>query len=232
MINVLIKEIHFSSIEGVKSQARLSINGNGDLKCRLNCFEWSDGRLRCPHKRASVVQKSRKTGKFIWYSDYIAEGVEMKQGDNAKSYGLNELQEAFHQFKYANKLDDERSLSLFLEIIHAYNDKYHRNPLVEKKIPVPDYMLFIECILEAQKMGKKRLPASMRVELYREAGMFEKCFNFGSADGLSKDEKEIIDEVLFRAARGDNKPFIIEQCRYYKSHSRFIKRTPCPATDC
>ena len=232
MINIRIKEIHFDFINDGATLPRLSMDCNGDLRCRINCFEWSDGRLGCPHKRVSVVQRSRKTGKFIWYTDYIAEGIEMGQSDNAKNYDLHDLQEAFDQLKYIDQLGDKHSLALFLEIIHAYNDEYHRNPLVEKKIPIPDYKLFVECVLEAQKVGKDRLPASMKAELYREAGMFEKCFEFSTTDGRSRDEKEIIGEVLFRAAHGDTKPFIIEQCEYFKRNPRLIKRTPCPMAEC
>ncbi len=141
----------------------------GDIRCRMQCFEWSDGRLPCFGHTASIVQESRRTGKFIWYTDYVTEGMEMGKSNKASHYGFHKLQEAYHQLKPIGGLDDKRCISLLLEIIRAYNDEFRRNGKKAKKATVCDLHFFTQCILEVENKGKNLLPASIRAELYREA---------------------------------------------------------------
>ena len=203
----------------------------GDIRCRMQCFEWSDGRLPCFGHTASIVQESRRTGKFIWYTDYVTEGMEMGKSNKASHYGFHKLQEAYHQLKPIGGLDDKRCISLLLEIIRAYNDEFRRNGKKAKKATVCDLHFFTQCILEVENKGKNLLPASIRAELYREAGIFEKCFEFDAAASSSEDEREIITEIQFRAAHLDREPFIIEHCEFYRNNIRFAKRFPCPKFD-
>ena len=165
-----------------------------DLECRLQCCEWSDGRLGCLCRR----------------------------------YTFHELQEAYRNMKNSAQPDDERIITQLLEIVHAYNDEFSRGTHPEKEPQPGDYGFFVKAVLELQERGKDVLPPSLRAELYREAGMFENCFGFSSHACRSRDEKEIMDEVLFRAAHADRRPFIIEQCGYYSSKPRTVKRFPCP----
>ena len=165
-----------------------------DLECRLQCHEWSDGRLGCLFGHCS----------------------------------FHELKEAYRQLQNSAQPDDKHIVALLLEIIQAYNDEYNRDSNMKKEPGPGDYGFFVRSVLELQERGKDVLPASLRAELYREAGMFEQCFAFSSHDCRTCDEKEIMDEILFRAAHGDCKPFIIEQCEYYSSKPRMAKRCPCP----
>lgn len=217
-----IQDFYFDNL------GEIYISGYGDVRCGINCIEWSDGRLACFRHTASIVQKSHRTGKFIWYADYVDECREMGESDNAEHYGFNELREAYHQFEPIGKLEEKDCVALLMEIIRAYNDKYDHNYRRAKKVPIADYIFFIKCILEVQRRGKEVLPASIRAELYREAGLFEECFGFDAAASRSRDEMEIIAEIQFRAAHRDKEPFIIEHCEFYRRNIRFIKRTPCP----
>jgi hypothetical protein len=165
------------------------------------CLEWSDGRLACQQWAASTGEVSR----------------------------FHELQQTYDALcDPAADVDDKQMVTLLLEIVQAYNDEYNRGCKAQKNVLFSDYEFFVRCILELQERGRKMLPASLKAELYREAGMFEKCLEFSSADCRSRDEKEIVDEVLFRAAHADTKPFIIEQCEYYSTNPRTVKRFPCP----
>ena len=83
-------------------------------------------------------------------------------------------------------------------------------------------------VFEIQKVGKSLLSPSIRAELYREIGMYAKCFEFESWAGRNMDEREILAEVMFRAAHYESRPFIIEHCDYCRDNTRFKKRTPCP----
>ena len=141
---------------------------------------------------------------------------------------FHELKEAYRQLQNSAQPDNKCLVTMLLEIVQAYNDEYNRGINIEKEPQSSDYGFFVQSILALQERGKDLLPASLRAELYREAGMFEQCFVFSSHDCRSTDEKEIMDEVLFRAAHADRRPFIIEQCDYYKDKTRPVKRFPCP----
>lgn len=145
-----------------------------------------------------------------------------------RRYTFHELQEAYRNMKNSAQPDDERIITQLLEIVHAYNDEFSRGTHPEKEPQPGDYGFFVKAVLELQEKGRDVLPASLRAELYREAGMFENCFGFSSHACRSRDEKEIMDEVLFRAAHADRRPFIIEQCEFYRDKARPVKRFPCP----
>ena len=222
-----IRDFYFGSNKYVDRYVEM----NGNLLCKFQCIELSDGRLPCARTMASVVQKSHKTGKYMWYDDYVAECEAMGEGDRARHYGFHDLQEAYHQFEYIGELEDKRCMRLLLEIIQAYNEEYHSNPSEEKEIPIPDIKFFGTCVIEIQKRGKHSLPVSLKAEFYREAGMFSKCLQFDAADGRNQDEKEIIAEVQYRAIHGDRLPFIIEGCEFNKWKFRAVKRKPCPFSE-
>lgn len=227
-----VKEFYFGSIDEKSEKSHnQSFGGDGKLQCKLQCIEWSDGRLGCSHKAPSIVQRSRKSGDFIWLSDYIAEGVDMNKSNNAQHYSFKDLEKAYNQLKDKGALNDERYFSLLLEIVQAYNDIYHRNGNVEKEAPFADFLFYVECIVEIEKKGKNHMPASILAELYREIGMFGKCFEFDATSADSKDEMELITEIQYRAARGDKRLFIIEHCEYFQENLRLRKRTPCPLSE-
>ncbi len=201
---------------------------NGDLKCRLRCLEWSDGRLACRKEFVSVVQKSQKTGKFIWYTDYVKECAEFGKETDCRSYSLQELKEAYWQLLEGNECNSEYCVRLSMEIVRAFNDEYSRSPGKKRIAPSDDILLFIKSILYVLENGDGLVPASIRAELCREAGLFDKCLEFDAAASRSVDEREIIAEIQFRAAHGDSRPFIIEHCEYYTRNLRPVKRYPCP----
>lgn len=192
------------------------------------CFEWSDGRLCCSRNIASVVQKSRKNGEFIWYTDYINECTELGEKNESRHYGFHDLREAFYQLALGREPEKKEYVRLLLDIIHAYNDEYHDDPVSGIDVPPHDLVFFVNCVLEIQKVGKSLLSPSIRAELYREIGMYAKCFEFESWAGRNMDEREILAEVMFRAAHYESRPFIIEHCDYCRDNTRFKKRTPCP----
>jgi hypothetical protein len=56
--------------------------------------------------------------------------------------------------------------------------------------------------------------------------MFSKCISLYDELAVygDDDEKEIVDEVKFRAMHGDSALFVIEDMRYYQSHLRLRTR--------
>ena len=201
---------------------------NSDLYCKLRCHEWSDGELACESDMMSIVQKSLTTGKFIWLANCMTKDKKLKAGIEGKRYDFHELQEAYRQLQESDIEATRRYFRLLLEIIHAYNDMYHRFPDVQKDIPLEDFVFFTERVLEIERIGKEYMPDSLRAELYRQIGMFDKCFEFDAMAKRDKDEQELIDEIKFRAAHHDSRPFIIEQCEYCRRGLRMTKRFSCP----
>ena len=173
----------------------------------VGCAEWSDGRLSCLAKTVSIVQKSPDTGKFVWLGECERRAKELGIEPELQHFGFDELSRVYNEFKPIGKLCEPDAWRLMLEIVQAYNDTYCRGIGCKDEIPVNDYKLF---------------------ELYREAGMFSKCFEMKPLIIKSCDESEIIDEILFRAAKGDSTLFLIEEIDYFVRNFRPCKRVPCP----
>ena len=178
--------------------------------CRNSCTQWSDGRVDGVARESSIVQKSHITGNYMWLDDYLAQGNAMGVENNPKFYHFHDLQEAYHQFEYIGELEDERCVQLLWEIVRAFNDRYRRHSGTQtKKISPIDSRFYIKCILELLKKGGDSISSFEKMELYREAGMFSKCFEIFNSK-LRWNDEEIVDELLFRAAHGDSSPFALQ----------------------
>ena len=178
--------------------------------CHFSSAVWSDGRVDGAAREASIVQKSHTTGNYMWLADYMAQGDAMGVENNPKFYRFHDLQEAYHQFEYIGELEDERCVQLLWEIVRAFNDRYRRHSGRQtKKISPIDSRFYIKCILELLKKGGDSISSFEKMELYREAGMFSKCFEIFNSKPRWDDE-ENVDELLFRAAHGDSSPFALQ----------------------
>ena len=184
--------------------------------------EWSDGKIETSSARQySLVQRCQFTGRYMWYDEFdAAKGL---PGDffSLRRLDFNELYEAFKEFEENGALAPDKRLMLLWEMVHTYNDMYARDcnaPQPSRK----EFVRFVDVVLEMQKYGRNDVPLSIKAELFREIGMFSRCISL--YEGLpvygDEDEKEIVDEVKFRAMRGDSAPFVIEQMKYYQSHVR------------
>lgn len=175
----------------------------------LRDSEWSDGEVESRARTASAVQKSRNTGKYMWLADYMAEGESMGVENAPKSYGFNELQQAYRQLESVGELENEHCVQLLWEIVRVFNRTYRRRSKSENpKVTLDDCKFYVDCILELLRRDGDSMPAIEKMELYREAGMFSKCFEVFKSRFRWAD-KEIVDELLFRAARGDSSPYIL-----------------------
>ena len=202
------------------------VNGKEYNEC-TRCFEWSDGRMGCPFGSVPRVQKSLKNGEYIWAEDFISEAKEMGADETMVKFRFKELAKAYREMKRKKKVDDERALMFYVEIIHAFNDEYRRE-FHSKKIPVADAKLFVDIVIELEKIGEGRLPVSLLAEFYREAGMFGKCFSYSSYIPRTEDEREIMNEILMRAHCEDASLFVIENIDFYSTRRRAVKRFKCP----
>ena len=193
----------------IQQQIYSSRSGASSL-CHFSSAVWSDGRVDGAAREASIVQKSHTTGNYMWLADYMAQGDAMGLENKPKFYGFHDLQEAYHQFEYIGELEDERSVQLLWEIVRAFNDRYRRHSKsTPKKIAPVDSRFYVRCILELLKKGGDSISSFEKMELYREAGMFSKCFEIFNSK-LRWDDEENVDELLFRAAHGDSSPFALQ----------------------
>ena len=178
----------------------------------LCCFynkEWSDGRVEGVGREASVVQKSHTTGNYMWLADYMAQGDAIGVENKLEYYGFHDLQEAYHQFEYIGELEDERCVQLLWEIVRAFNDSYRRSSKSpRKKIAPVDSRFYVRCVLELLKKGGDKMSLFEKMELYREVGMFSKCFKIYELE-VRGCNTEMYEELLLRAAHGDSSPFVL-----------------------
>ena len=150
-------------------------------------------------------------------------------GNGVRS-GLNEEQVKNNLDKYIEYLKTQKRQEVAEKIKHArgFGDLSENSEYDEAK----DEQAKVEMrIVEIEKKGKNHMPASILAELYREIGMFGKCFEFDATSADSKDEMELITEIQYRAARGDKRLFIIEHSEYFQENLRLRKRTPCPLSE-
>lgn len=179
----------------------------------LGC-EWSDGKVEIEgYREKSIVQFSKEKNCYVWH-DECEESVKLP---------CREVIAAYRQFEENNGLDDRTRLLLLWEIIHTFNDEYRRNS-ENVNIPTEEAKVFVDTVLAMQKYDNTLVPISIKAELFREAGMFKKCFDFDENNQKSEDEREIISEIHIRAARGDSRPFIIEDMSFYENRKRDTKR--------
>lgn len=175
----------------------------------FRCVEWSDGRTEGGIWTPSPVQKSRTTGKYVWLDDYIAEGNSMGVENKPKIHRFHDLQEAYHQLECAGELGDERCVQFLWEIVREFNKRYRcGSKSKNRSVTLDDCKFYIDCILELLGKGGDCMSSFEKMELYREAGMFSKCFRIYES-GVRGRSKEMYDELLFRAAHGDSSPFML-----------------------
>lgn len=197
----------------IQQQIYSSRSGASSL-CHFSSAVWSDGRVDGAAREASIVQKSHITGNYMWLDDYLAHGNAMGVENKPKFYRFHDLQEAYHQFEYIGELEDERCVQLLWEIVRAFNDRYRRHSGTQtKKISPIDSRFYIKCILELLKKGGDSISSFEKMELYREAGMFSKCFKIYES-GVRGRSTEVFEELLFRAANGDSSPFVVQSDFY------------------
>ena len=176
--------------------------------------EWSDGKVEIDgYREKTIVQFSKEKNAYVWHDEC----------EECAKLPCREVIAAYRQFEEKEQLDDRTRLLLFWEIIHTFNDEYQRD-CENVNIPAEEAKTFVDTVLAMQKYDSALVPASIKAELFREAGMFKKCFDFDENSQSCEDEREIISEIHIRAARGDSKPFIIEDICFYENRKRNTKR--------
>lgn len=183
--------------------------------------------------------KFTSSGKIIPHEcgDLICSMNCLEWSDGRLSCALEKEWEDYEKLKEAyrqntEEVDNKSHVFSLIKIIQAYNDVFHRYPHLKKEVPAEDYAFFVQCVIEVQKRGRDILPLSYKAELYREAGMFAECLGFAAENIQDRDEKEIIDEILFLAMKGECRPFIIEECEYYQGNIRKKRRFSCSIQHC
>lgn len=178
-------------------------------------YEWSDGKIEKNGVGGiCVVHFSKEKGKYVWNDE---------SSEDVYKLPFCKLLEARKELQAQGALDMEKELLLLWEMVFTFNDEYRRK-YEDTVIPVEEAKAFIDIVLEMQEYRKSLVPPTIKAELFREAGMFKKCFDFDENRMDSDEESEILSEIHLRAARGDSKPFIIEDIDFYRNKIRRVKR--------
>ena len=116
---------------------------------------------------------------------------------------FQEAREALEQLYESSDL--KRRFTLRLYVLYAYNDMYGRSGV----IPLDgseDQLFFEENCREMIRM--ERTIPTLRAELYREIGEFDKCIEYlDSLEPASEHENKVRDLIKERALIGDRTVF-------------------------
>ena len=91
-------------------------------------------------------------------------------------------------------------------LLWAYNDKFYRNPTVEKPTEF-DLRVAKWNLLNLTKFYEDPV---MIAELLREAGMFDECLDVASKAKVCEEQINVLDKIIRMAQDHDNRPFMIE----------------------
>lgn len=180
-----------------------------------NGLEWSDGKVvKSDLGTLCVVHFSKEKGKYVWNDESCG---------NVEKLPFCKLIEAKKELQSQGALDLKKELLLLWEMVFTFNDQYRRG-VEDTTIPAEEAKAFIDIVLEMQEFRNSLVPPTIKAELFREAGMFKRCFDFDENRMENDEESEILSEIHLRAARGDSKPFIIEDIDFYENKFRRVKR--------
>ena len=116
---------------------------------------------------------------------------------------FQEAREALEQLYESSEL--KRRFTLRLYVLYAYNDMYGRSGV----IPLDgseDQLFFEENCRELIKM--ERTIPTLRAELYREIGEFDKCIEYlDSLEPAGEHENKVREQIKERALIGDRTVF-------------------------
>jgi hypothetical protein len=116
---------------------------------------------------------------------------------------FQEAREALEQLYESS--DEKRRFILRLYVLYAYNDMYGRSGVIPLDAS-EDQLFFEENCREMIKM--ERTIPTLRAELYREIGEFDKCIEYlDSLEPASEHENKVRDLIKERALIGDRTVF-------------------------
>lgn len=116
---------------------------------------------------------------------------------------FQEAKEALEQLYESS--DEKRRFILRLYVLYAYNDMYGRSGVIPLDAS-EDQLFFEENCREMIKM--ERTIPTLRAELYREIGEFDKCIEYlDSLEPASEHENKVRDLIKERALIGDRTVF-------------------------
>lgn len=176
---------------------------------------WSDGMIEGnPYSYASYVQKCPHCGSFFLV-DFNSCPEVYNPPSVEDCMDVSELAALLSDKELAASIQPDYHDSLMLHYVHRYNDMYRRGLRNQGDAPYEQSRVFVNAILHLT--GRRCLPMLILADLYRQAGMFYKCLEY-AADMVNRIENkrdyEILDEIRYRAIKGDSAPFVTRH-EYY-----------------
>lgn len=168
-------------------------------------MHWSDTKSFYPMMpEISGVQKCYECGKYY----FLFDAKEVSSQDSVE-YSLDtgtlnfvEAKEALEQLY--EKASEHGKFLLRQYVLYAYNDLYRYEEGIEE--PAEDRSFFIENCLAMAQMTQTI--GTLKAELYREAGDFEKCIQILDTLGpVEEFEQSVRGRIREKALQGDTRVF-------------------------
>lgn len=177
----------------------------------FDAMHWSDTKSDYPMMpEISGVQKCPECGKYYFLFDAkevsSQESVEYSMATGTLNFV--EAKEALEQLY--EKASEHGKFLLRQYVLYAYNDLYRYDVLLPSKEvleePAEGRSFFIENCLAMAQMPQTI--GTLKAELYREAGDFEKCIQVLDTLGpVEEYEQSVRERIREKALQGDTKVF-------------------------
>ena len=169
---------------------------------------WSDEKLvRDKYPEISIVQKCQRCGAY--YIAEVEKKVEESYGtlnDNSR-LSIEELCKVCRDKNFLHSIGPDYKRLVLLQYVQQYNDLYRRHKQKENCAPYAQSKMFIDAILYLTQHPDTSF--CLRLDLYRQAGMFRKCAaTFPPRHlKLTAEMNEFIETSKYLAGTGNNAPF-------------------------
>jgi len=173
--------------------------------------QWSDTKCEYPMMPdPSPIQKCPHCGKF-----YFIDMVNSSEGENCSleqgNLSYEELKLAAAQFEdpSAEALDDVHRVSLYLNLLYAYNEEYNRP---ESKSEAPQEEVAYMTNIMNEMLDSDQVDIILKGELLRELGRFDEALEqLNWVREQYPDFAWVLDKLIDHARQKDPKPFVVTE---------------------
>ena len=157
----------------------------------------------------TFARKSLLTGEFLHICDFLEKEEDLAYLANV-DYRFADFAEAYFAFcelEQSNRIDETNFLLMLNSLVIMFNKQYSSITVLRSRTFINDYPKYFRVI---KCMLLYNLPVLIKADLYRQVSMFKKCvelLNDTSFDTAY--ERELRDEIRFRACNNIRSPFMI-----------------------
>lgn len=170
---------------------------------------WSDGRSIYPMRPSiSLIQKCDSCNSYSLFSEWKERGYENNNYSGATGrLTYEETKEAYCSLTEIGRYDNDDTLSICIEFIRSYNDKFNRT--ADSPEENDDYFLFIKSTDQTIKLlGNDTDSLITKAEIYRERKEFKSASEV-LVSVLNEKNSWVVEPMIYFCNRCDSKPFLL-----------------------